>query len=198
MSSSPSGSEQELVERSIGGDTEAFGELYELYLDRLYRYVYLRVSDARLAEDLTQDIFLRAWAAIGDFDVQGGGFRAWIFRIAHNAVVDHYRERHPDLPIPESHDGSEIVPSSGEDWVDQTIDRTILLDALRQLGPEEQTLILLRLVEGLPHAEVGRILGRSTQACRVLQYRTLRKLSRLLGADACQVRLPEEAEPQPA
>ena len=81
-----------LVERAAGGDFEAFGELYSIYLDRIYRYVFYQVKDKMTAEDLIEEIFIKAWKAIGSYRGKGLAFSSWLYRIAHNYLVDYFRK----------------------------------------------------------------------------------------------------------
>ena len=168
--------------RSIDGDADAFGALYERHLDAIFRYVYYRVGDTREAEDLTEQVFLRAWEAIPRYRQRSTPFTSWLYRIAHNAVVDFHRDRKWTVPVP-SHELFEIRgerPSS----VQQVIaaeEAARLASAIGQLPEEQQQVVVLRFVEGLGHAEVARVLGKSPGACRVIQHRALAALGRLLG-----------------
>ena len=87
--------EQKLIRRAQKGDSEAFGVLYTLYLDPIYRYVYYRVDRAATAEDLTGEVFVRAWEALPSFKVQASPFKSWLYQIAHNLVIDHHRKQSP-------------------------------------------------------------------------------------------------------
>jgi RNA polymerase sigma-70 factor (ECF subfamily) len=171
-----------LVARSIDGDADAFGALYERHLDAIFRYVYYRVGDTREAEDLAEQVFLRAWEAISHYRQRSTPFSSWLYRIAHNAVVDFHRDRKWIVPVP-SHELLEIRserPSS----VQQVIaaeEAARLASAIGQLSEEQQQVVVLRFVEGLGHAEVARVLGKSPGACRVIQHRALAALGRLLG-----------------
>jgi RNA polymerase sigma-70 factor (ECF subfamily) len=173
--------ESVLVERAIAGDAEAFGELYVLHLDAIYRYIYYRVGDAQDAEDLTEQVFLRVWQALPGYEQRGYPFSSWLYRIAHNAVVDYHRER-----------GGATGALPLEDWVENgsraaALDEVIsaeeaaaLSAAVKQLSDDQQQVILLRFVEGMSHAQVAHIVGKSEGACRVIQHRALAALSQLL------------------
>ncbi len=172
--------ESELVDRAIVGDADAFGALYMKHLDAIYRYVYLRVHNVPEAEDLAEQVFLKAWLAIGSYKQYGKDFIHWLYIIAHNAVVDYHRR--PDsahLPLPE-----DLEARSGEaaalDAIIQTEDVCALSAALSQLSEEQQQVIVLRFVEGLSHTDVARIIGKSEGACRIIQHRALLALSKLL------------------
>ncbi len=174
--------EQRLVSRAVKRDAAAFGLLYEAYLDRIYRYVYYRVGTTSEAEDLTEQVFLRAWEAIDRYEARGVPFIAWLYRLAHNLVVDHYRARRLVLPLEDIGEAEE----PGEDVseiVENQLDVQELRDALQHLSPEHQQLIVLRFVEGMSHAEVAQITGKTEGATRVVQYRALQALGRALRGD---------------
>jgi RNA polymerase sigma-70 factor (ECF subfamily) len=168
-----------LVARAIKRDAAAFGRLYEAYLDRIYRYVYFRVGSTNEAEDLTEHVFLKAWEAIDRYEARGTPFTAWLYRLAHNLVIDHYRARRPTMPLDEIAETEELgldVVATVEDLLDAEEVR----EALGRLSPEHQQLVVLRFVEELSHAEVAQILGKTEGATRVIQHRALAALARAL------------------
>jgi RNA polymerase sigma-70 factor (ECF subfamily) len=171
--------EADLVARSVQRDAVAFGRLYEAHLDRIYRYVYFRVGSTSEAEDLTEQVFLRAWEAIDRYEARGTPFTAWLYRLAHNLVIDHYRARRPTTPLDEIAETEELgfdVVATVEDLLDAEEVR----EALRRLSPEHQQLVVLRFVEELSHSEVAQILGKTEGATRVIQHRALQALARAL------------------
>jgi RNA polymerase sigma-70 factor (ECF subfamily) len=168
-----------LVDRARRGNADAFGQLYQLHLDRIYRYVYYRVGSSNEAEDLTEHVFLKAWEAIGRYESRGLPFAAWLYRMAHNAVIDHYRARRPMTSIDETFD-LEDERQNPVASAEALFDREELRVAIGRLNPDQQTVILLRFSEGLSHAEVGRILGKSEGAVRVIQHRALGVMARFL------------------
>lgn len=174
--------EARLVARAVEGDAEAFGDLYEIHLDAIYRYVYYRTSNHQDAEDLTETVFLKAWRAIGRYQVDSSPFRAWLYRIAHNAVVDHYRAYQETEPLA-------LHPTLSDDGghVEQQIQRREWTDRLNQvigrLSPLHQDVLVLRFINGLSHAEVAEILERSAGSVRVLQHRALKELEALLAVE---------------
>src|SRR5262249_37335023 len=171
--------EDALVERACRGDADAFGRLYELHLDRIYRYVYYRVGSSNEAEDLTEHVFLKAWEAIGRYESRGLPFAAWLYRMAHNAVIDHYRARRPTASLDETFD-LEDERQNPVASAEALFDREELKAAIQRLNQDQQTVIILRFTEGLSHAEVGRILGKSEGAVRVIQHRALGVMARFL------------------
>jgi RNA polymerase sigma-70 factor, ECF subfamily len=178
-------SEWALIERARV-DKDAFGELYKLYVDRIYSYVYYRTSNAAEAEDLTARIFERAMKHIPNYEQQGVPFSAWLYRIAHNLVANWYRD-HSRRKMLSLDDVSQwVVHEDGPEFVTQLIeDKTALLEAIRRLPADRQELLNLKFVEHLTNAEIGDIMGRSEGAIKSLYHRTLLALrEELLGPDA--------------
>lgn len=176
-------SEEALVRRAASGDAEAFGDLYARHLDEIYRYVFYKIGSEKQAEDLTEQVFLSAWEAIDGYEARGHPFSAWLYRIAHNAVVDHYRAKKEERPLDAVAFRLADETLGPEETLLRKAEVSRLLDALRELSDEKQDLILLRFVEGLSHSEVADILGKSEVACRVMQHRALASLSEILKQD---------------
>jgi RNA polymerase sigma-70 factor (ECF subfamily) len=173
--------ERVLVQRAIDGDADAFGELYQQHMDAIYRYVLFRVSNSQDGEDLTEQVFLKAWEALPGYEDRGYPFASWLYRIAHNAVVDFHR-RHATTTVALADHGE--LASHEEDTLQQVIrasEMTELASAITRLGEEHQQIIVLRFVEGLDHSQVAEIMNKSVGACRVLQHRALSALTRVLA-----------------
>lgn len=168
-----------LVERAIQGDAEAFGDLYERYLNLIYRYVYYRVGDPGLAEDFTETVFLKVWENISTFQIDRISFKGWLFRVAHNLLVDYYRTRKQLDYLDEDVDFPDPAQSP-EELVITTETETLVLFAFRNLKQEYQNVLTLRFINDLTHAETSKVLGRSIGAVRVLQHRALRALDKQL------------------
>ncbi len=171
-----------LVERAIAGEGDAFGELYRRHIGSIYRYIYPRVGNASDAEDLTEQVFLNAWKALPTYEQRGHRFVSWLYRIAHNEVASYHRKHKPDV-VPLS-----WVEQNGSDDRKTSLERIIeteeiyaLNAAINQLPHEHQQVINLRFVEGLNHAEVGRVIDKSEGASRTIQYRALATLNHLLN-----------------
>lgn len=179
-------SDQDLLRCAGDGDVEAFGILYERYLDPIYRYIFYRISKAEEAEDLTETIFLKAWENIRIRQTAGEieNVRAWLFRIAHNQVIDHHRKKRPvsvDMDT-QLQTTSENRPST-EETVQARIAQNGVLDAVSDLDEQAQEIINLRFFNGLSHAEVADVLGLKEGHVRVLQYRALKQLKKLLAEE---------------
>ena len=182
-STSPEQSEESrLVDRAVRRDAAAFGLLYEAHLDRIYRYIFYRVGTTGDAEDLTEIVFLKAWEAIDRYQPRGVPFVAWLYRLAHNLVVDSYRSRRQTVSID---DLTELEEPDANviDVVEEKLDAENVRVALRALPPDYQELIVLRFVEGLSHAEVAEITGKSEGAMRLVQFRALQMLAKVIQVD---------------
>lgn len=178
----------ELVARAAS-DHEAFGELYERYVRRIYSYIYYRTGNHHDAEDLTARVFQRALGHVADYTDRGVPFSAWLYRIAHNLVANWHRDmsRRPIVSLddhavgdlPEQHPEAEAVASE---------ETELLLEVVRLLPADRQQLLILKFVERLSNAEVGQIMGRTEGAIKSLYHRTLSALRAEIG------RINEEKE----
>jgi RNA polymerase sigma-70 factor (ECF subfamily) len=158
--------------------------LYDHYVESIHRYLYYRVSDISLAEDLTSETFFRALRAIQSFQWQGKDFGAWLTTIARNLVTDHFKSSRSRLELvsdtlPESR-AEEPDPETG---VLATLSSEMLVGALRELANEQQDCLVMRFLQGLSIAETARVLGRSEGAVKQLQLRAIRNLARILPED---------------
>jgi RNA polymerase sigma-70 factor (ECF subfamily) len=174
-----------LVSRAQSGDPEAFGALYDRYVDLIFRYIYYRVGDRTLAEDLTSETFVRALRRISTFSWQGRDFGAWLVTIARNLVADHYKSARVRLEMPTADllgAGADRPAAGPEGEVLDSMNNAALLDAVRQLGSDQQECVVLRFLEGLSVHETALAMGRKEGAVKALQYRAIRSLARLLPA----------------
>lgn len=182
-------SDAALVRRAVT-DPDAFGQLYARYVTAIYRYAYYRVADAQDAEDLTARVFMRALKHIRRYDERGVPFAAWLYRIAHNVVVNFHRDRSrkPAVSLDELHDDGEAREPALHDGgahesdhaIDLARDQRRLIGAIRYLPEERQQLIVLKFIEQLPNLEIGQIMNRSEGAIKSLYHRTLLQLRELL------------------
>ncbi len=174
-----------LVQRAQAGDAEAFGELYDRYVDLVYRYVSYRVGSPQLAEDLTSETFLRALRRIGSFTWQGRDVGAWFVTIARNLIADHYKSGRYRLEtstddVTTSVSAGSLAEAGPEDAVLEGMQNKVLLEAVKQLNAEQQECIVLRFLQGLSVAETAQVMGKNDGAIKALQYRAIRTLGRLL------------------
>jgi RNA polymerase sigma-70 factor (ECF subfamily) len=169
---------RDLVDRAQRGQREALEELYLLHFDRIYSYLHLSVGNRHDAEDLTTQTFLRMLEAIGRFRWREVPFSAWLFRIAHNLAMDHFRanrrlqseENVPEVP------GSE--ESSAEDQAFDSFGRAGMLEMIEQLSPEQRQVLTLKFLYGFSNGESAAILGKSEGAVKSLQHRALASLQK--------------------
>jgi RNA polymerase sigma-70 factor (ECF subfamily) len=163
-----------LVERAKT-DPDAFGLLYEQYVDKIYNYVYYRTGNRHDAEDLTAKVFYQALNHIPRFVQRGAPFSSWLYRIAHNLVANWHRDRSRRKVV--SLDKLALVrmqeDASPFEQAAQNEQREVLLEAIRELPADRQQLLLLKFVERLPNAQIGKIMGRSEGAIKSLYHRTL-------------------------
>ena len=165
--------EAALVQRAKH-DPKAFGELYEHHVDRIYTYIYYRTGSQQDAEDLTARTFYRALDNIGRYTDRGVPFSAWLYRIAHNLVANWHRDqsRRREMSL-EDHVVLSNDAGNPEHQAEIGEKREALLGAIRRLPKDRQLLLLLKFIEALPNAQIGRIMGRSEGAIKSLYHRTL-------------------------
>ncbi len=166
-----------LVKRAQKGDLDAFGVLYQRYVDRVYRYMCVRLGDPAEAEDLTAEVFLRALEKLDSFRWRGVPFGAWLFRLAHNIAVDYWRKRRPLHSL-------DAVSAGHNGDVEKRLEREALIqeirDALELLTPLQQQVLTLRFAAGLSIAETARVMGKKEGAVKNLQHKALKALRRVL------------------
>jgi RNA polymerase sigma-70 factor (ECF subfamily) len=172
--------ERELIRRAKEYDPGAFAAIYERYYQKIYNYIYYRVSDGVMAEDLCADVFVKALEAIDSYTFQGIPFSAWLYRIAGNLVIDHYR-RQPTQPETSLEDTRPLVEEEGPGHsLERHFDHQELRRALHGLTSDQQQVVLLKFVDGLSNSEVAQILGKTEGAVKSLQHRALASLDRLM------------------
>lgn len=172
-------SEADLIRRARAGDAGAYGELYDAHVERIYRYIFFRVTDIETAEDLTSGVFLKAWENIRRYR-PGGPFVAWLYTIARNTVIDHYRTRKPAVGL------DEVVlfeEAALDDGLDRQDEAAVLRDGLRGLTDDQHEVLTLRFIEELDTEQIARRMHKSEGAIRALQMRALQALARNLDAN---------------
>ncbi len=171
-------SDRFLIKRVKRGDREAFGKLYLKYLDNIYRYIYFRVNqDQPIAEDLAETVFFKAWENIKNFKEDGGTFKAWLYMIAKNTVIDYFRKPQKTVQLDEN-----LVhqTDSLEEKLLKEHEIKDLNHALSYLTDEQKEVITLKYIEEASNEEIGKILNKNEDAVRALQHRALEKLRKLL------------------
>jgi RNA polymerase sigma-70 factor (ECF subfamily) len=174
-----------LVQRAIGHDTEAFGRLYDMHVDRVYRHIYYRVGNEADAEDLTQQVFLKAWQAISKYRKMASPFIAWLMTISHNLVIDFYRTIKDRVYLEAEVQADDSVPSP-ERAAEASIEQQRLRRAILQLGGDEQQVVMLRFIEGFEFTEIASLLKKREGNIRVILHRALAKLRNILEKEEGQ------------
>ena len=173
-------SELELTQRAVSGDPDAFAALYDFYVEQIYRFVLFRVGDEQTAEDLTSQVFLKAWDNLSSYQIRGLLFRAWLFRIARNSVIDYYRTYKETTPLEPSALTKPDPAAEVGDQVEQQLQAEELRLALQQLTKDQQQVLTLRFIEGLSTEEVANVMGKRQGAIRALQMRGLQALAEII------------------
>ncbi len=179
--------EENLIKHAIRGESSAFGSLYDEYQPRIYRFIYLKVGHREEAEDLTHQVFLNAWKNVKNYRFQGFPFSSWLYQIARNQVIDHYRTKKTAFTLDDNRDNEE-ENSNGDNFL--TEDNNFNLDirseiaavqeAIKKLIPEQQDVIIMRFVEEMPHREIAASLNKPESTVRVLQHRAIANLRKTL------------------
>ena len=171
---------ENLVTQAISGDVEAFGELYTNHVTKIYRYVYYNVHDKEHAEDITQEVFLKAWKAIGSCRGKEKTFSSWLYRIAHNLIIDKLRKSQKQ-PSREAELPEDIRDTS--DRMEISLEQKDLLKVIDVLSPNQRQVIVMKFIEEMDNREIAETMGKSTGAIRILQMRALETLRKTLGKE---------------
>ncbi len=172
---------RKLVDRAQKRDRAALEELYLIHFDRIYSYLHVSVGNKHDAEDLTTQTFLKMLEKIGRFRWQSAPFSAWLFRIAHNLAMDHFRSRRrwqPEAEVPEPLDSEE---PSAELEAMQSIGRESMFELIEKLSPEQQQVLILKFVFNFPNGDVANILDKTEGAIKSLQHRALASLQKQIA-----------------
>jgi len=176
----PLPNERQLVLQAQAGNAEAFGQLYDAYMERIYRFVYFRVEDQQTAEDITSQVFLRAWNNLDRFRLGRTPYLAWLYTIAHNAVIDHYRTRKVTAALEDVRLSQPDYAEAVENNIDFAVEMKTIKEALQTLTDDQQQVLTLKFIEGMSNDEIARHLGKREGAVRALQMRGLRALAKQL------------------
>lgn len=172
--------EENLVRSAVGGDSSAFGSLYDRYQPMIYRFVAVKVGRREDAEDITHQVFMSAWQSIGGYRDMGHPFSSWLYRIARNQIIDYYRARKQDVSL-EMLDVESIVGAAvSQIDLSAKLDLEKTIRAVRQLKPDYQDVVFMRFVEDLSIQETARAMKRSQGAIKLLQHRAIKELQKLL------------------
>jgi len=165
----------ELIEEAKRGSANAFGEIYRLFLDRIYRFIYSMVLDETLAEDITQETFLKAWKFLPKFSLKKGTFQAFLYRVARNSVIDYQRKK-KDLRLPK--ESENFIPDNInlEKNYEDSENGEYVLQILKKLPKFERQIVILRYFEEMSHKDIAHVVGKKENTVRVRVHRALRIL----------------------
>jgi RNA polymerase sigma-70 factor (ECF subfamily) len=171
--------EARLIEKAKQGDKQAIGELYRRNVDAIYRYVWTRVRETTVAEDLTGSVFLKALEALPTYEPSGKPFLAWLYRIAYARIVDHWRqrERRTEVPLLETLPAREPQP---DQVLEAQLEWDRAMELVAQLTDDQQDVLILRFIGEMSLSEVAETLGKTLGATKALQHRALAALARML------------------
>ncbi len=170
-------SAEELISAAQDGDANAFGEIYDRFIEKIYRFVYFKVGTREVAEDLTQTVFLKALEKLKNFKGQGS-FQSWLFAISRNTVTDHYRTRKYFTSldkIAETQADTKGIDFETKESFDQ------VFESLKNLADVEQEVIILHSIEQYSFTEIAEITGKSEESLRILKHRGLKNLKSATG-----------------
>lgn len=169
-----------LLSKAQAGETSAFNEIYSLYFKKIFRFIFYRVSHKEVAEDLTEEVFIKVYGKISTVR-SSDAFEGWLYQIARNAVIDYYREKksHASVSLEEVENTLEYE-SNIVDVVSASQDQKLLLELLKEIGAEQQIVIKLKFLEHLENPEIAELLHKSEGAIRVIQHRAITKLQELI------------------
>ena len=169
--------EATLVSQAKAGDEKAFTRLYDGYVERVYRYVYFRVSDDAATEDLVSQVFLKAWQHLDRYKHGSSPFIAWLYAIARNLVIDYYRSKKDLIPL----EAAAALPAdaqSPDEQVELRFDLEAMRDALQCLSADQQQALILKYIAGLPNDTIAKIMNKQAGTIRGLQMRGLQVLAK--------------------
>ena len=171
--------EDKLIQNAKQGESSAFGELYDNHHEKIFRFVYFKVSHKEEAEDITHKVFLSAWKNIKNYQDQSVPFSSWLYRIAKNKVIDHYRVKKTHTPL------DSIQDSLHSDYnlelaTEEALDLENVRSAIKELNQDQQDVLIMRFIEDLPIKEVAIALGKTESSVKLIQLRAIKKLKSIL------------------
>ncbi len=171
---------EDLVGGAQEGDARSFEGIYQMFFDRIYRYIAFKLGDTAEAEDLTEDVFVKVLESIGSFRWKGHPFSSWLYRIAHNLVVDHLRKRSRRSFVP-LEEVAEVSPLDLDQHIETRLSMAQVKEAMQDLTEAQREVISLRFAGGLSLVETAKAVGKGENAVKALQHAGLSKLRKLLA-----------------
>ena len=173
--------EENLIQSAVRGGASAFGQLYDFYQPKIYRFILVKVGQREEAEDLTHQVFLNAWQNIKNYRSRGFPFSSWLYRIARNQVIDYYRARREMTSIDQMDPEYFIAPAIQHFTVEKDLELEKIFGAVRKLEPVYQDVVMMRFVEDLSIKETAGAIGKSEGAVKLIQHRAIKKLQELIS-----------------
>ena len=183
--------EKKHIKQAQGGNQESFGIIYDHYVSQIYRFVFFKVSVKQVAEDLTHEIFLSAWQNIKNYKQKQFPISSWLYQIARNKVIDHYRTDKKNISIDTEDFAEETLGFEEQDDLDIPFAINKVKSLIKLLKPEYQEVLIMRYVEDLDHKEIASALNKSEGAVRLIQHRAINILKELYTKSALQKRTYE-------
>ena len=175
--------EELLIKKAKNGEAAAFGELYDEYLAKIYRFVFFKVGRKQDAEDVTHQVFMSAWANMKSYDYRGLPFSSWLYRMALNAVIDFYRTRKSNERLETVAEEKFAVEPRLAEQIDRDLELKTVKTALQKLEPDQQSVLIMKFVDDLSNKEIAQALNKSEGAIRVIQHRALKQLKKQINGE---------------
>jgi len=172
---------KQLITRAKAGDNEAFGLIYNEYLTPIYRYIYFRIGDKALADDLTQDVFIKVFSSLDRIVISDKSLLTYFYTIARNLLIDNYRKKKIPTIAEEDAENKLIEEGNPEKQTILLEDIKILKDALQKISENEADVLILKFIDDYSNKEIGQIIGKSEEAVRQLQSRGLKSLRQFIN-----------------
>ena len=171
--------EQKIIKQCLRGDQNAFGELYEAYIKKIYNFVYYKTHHKETAQDLTSLTFLKALEKLALYKQEAGSFSSWLYQIARNNVIDFYRTKKSDANIDDAfdlHDDHDFLQD-----IDTQTKLSAVKNHLQKLNSTQREIIILRVWEELDYEEISKIVGKTADNCKMIFSRGLKALKQSIG-----------------
>lgn len=178
--------EKNIVNDAVRGKSSAFGVLYDHYQPMIYRFVLVKVGRREDAEDITHQVFVSAWQNIRGYKHQGHPFSSWLYQIARNQVVDHYRAAKHETSLEKMDPEYFVLPATAHFDLSVKLQIEEVRAAIAKLKPEYQDIVILRFIEDLPLKEVAEAIDKTEGAVKLAQHRAIKELRKLLGGKLSQ------------
>ena len=167
-------SEEQLVRTAQEGEKEAFGALYDVYVEKIYRFVYYKTFNKDIAWDLTSDVFVKAYEKFHQFDADKGNFSSWVYAIAKNIIVDHYRKHRETVSYSDAFDVSDEYMTKNK--IEMSVDIDAVREHIKELDGVTREVLMLRLWEDMSYKEIAEIVGKTEDNCKMIFSRSIKKL----------------------